>query len=182
MEKSKFLLGLFDDEEILLKAIRAFRKEEIKIYDVYTPFPVHGMEDALGIKYTRIPIAAFCIGATFCILAFCTMWFISTVDFPINFGGKPTASFPSFIPPTFEATILSTGIGMAVILFTSCWLAPSTEKHPIDLRITDDRFVMAFMVDESFDESRISEFLNTNGAVEITKVETEMIKSLKSVQ
>ncbi|MBN4066012.1 DUF3341 domain-containing protein [Candidatus Amoebophilus asiaticus] len=179
MSKSKFILGLFDDEQILLKAIKNVRDMGISIHECYTPFPVHGIEDAMGMKYTRIPIAAFLIGGTFCLAAFCFMWWVSAVDFPINFGGKPFSAFPSFIPPTFEATVLSTAVGMAVILFTTCWLVPQPNKHPLDLRITDDRFVMAFLVDDKTDVKKINEVLKDNGTVEIKEIEVTMDKSLE---
>jgi len=177
-KKTKFILGFFDDDEIVLKAIAIIREKGIPIHDVYTPFPIHGMDSALGLTYTRIPRAAFMIGATFCSIAFLTMWYLNAVDFPINFGGKPGASFPSFIPPTFEATVLTTGIGMAIIYMSVNYLVPSTKQHPIDLRITSDRFVMAFNTEELEDEAVLDQLLKSNGAIEVREQEIELDPSL----
>lgn len=164
---SKLLLGIFDDEEVLLEAIKKIRSSGVKIEDVYTPFPVHGMESTLGVKYTRIPIAAFLIGATFCLSAFSFMWWVFEWDFPINFGGKPMGSFPSFIPPTFEATVLSTSVGMAIILFVVCGLVPSPKQHSIDLRASDDKFVIVISADQNAD--KINRLFKENGAIEVNE-------------
>ena len=177
--KADFILGLFDDDDVLLKAIKNIREKKIPIHDVYCPFPVHGMEDTLGIKYTRIPRAAFLIGMTFCLSAFGFMWWVFAFDFPINFGGKPYGSFLSFIPPTFEATVLGTSIGMAVIYFTINWMVPAPKQHPVDLSATSDRFVLAINKAEISNVKEVSELLRSNGAVEIKEKEIILDKSLK---
>jgi len=179
MSKTKFILGLYDDEEVTLKAIKVIREDGVEIHDVYCPFPVHGMEDALGIPYTRIPRAAFLIGATFCLTAFLTMWWMLEGSYPINFGGKPLNPFPSFIPPTFEATVLTTAVGMAIIYMTANSLIPSPKQHPVDLRATNDRFVMAIEINDSLDLEKVNKLLNETGAVEVKEKEIELDKSLK---
>lgn len=165
----KYILGVFDDEEVLLKAIKNIRSSGVEIEDSYLPFPIHGMEQALGIKYTRIPVAAFLIGSTFGLSAFCFMWWVFAWDFPINFGGKPYGSFPSFIPPTFEATVLSTALGMAFILFTVCKLIPSPKQHPIDLRASDDKFVITIKAEHTHSSDKLLSLLKDNGAVEVNE-------------
>jgi len=172
MDKSnKFILGIFEDEEILLNAVKTIRDQGEKIHDVYSPFPVHGMEKILGVKNSRIPIAAFIIGAIFCLLTFGFQWWVSEIDYPINFGGKPLGAFLSFIPPTFEITVLTTSVGMAILLFVLCELIPSTKQHPIDLKITDNRFIIAFKVEESTDISKIRKLLNESCTIEIKEIE-----------
>ena len=100
---------LFDDDDILLEAIRKIKEKKYHINEVYTPFPVHGLDKALGLAPTRISIAAFiygCLGFTVAILM---MNYMMIVDWPQNIGGKPSFSFienmPSFVPTMFEMTV-----------------------------------------------------------------------------
>ncbi len=170
MMNKKYLLGIFNDEKDLLNAIRNVRKESIEIDDVFTPFPVPGIEDAMGIKMTRIPVAAFIIGLCACIIALAVMAWMMGIDWPINYGGKPYIPWLSFIPITFEFTVLSAGIGMVAILLYACKLKPSSKQHPIDIRATDDKFILAINSDPG-NKEKVQSLLKKNGATEIREQE-----------
>ena len=84
----KFIIGIFDDEDILLDAISSVRDKGVNIHEVYSPFPVHGIEDRLGYKRSRLSIAAFCFGLLGTCLALTMMIGMMTIDWPMIIGGK----------------------------------------------------------------------------------------------
>ena len=106
----KVIYGIFDDEEVLLDSIKEVRSEDISIKEVYTPFPVHGLDHALGLERTRLAIAAFIYGAIGCALAIWMTYYIMILDWPQNIGGKPSFAYylnmPAFVPIIFEMTVL----------------------------------------------------------------------------
>ena len=128
MENIKTLYGLYDDDDILLEGIHQLKKKEIKIKEVYTPFPVHGLDKALGLKKTRLPKIAFMYGVYGACLAVFMTWYMMTYDWPQDIGGKPAVhpegslqawfrSVPAFIPITFELTVFCTAHLMCLTLF-----------------------------------------------------------------
>ena len=104
------LFGLYDDETKILGAVSQARAAHLDIYDVFTPFPVHGMEDAMGFTESRIHQAGFVYGLIGTLTAFLGMTWVFTSDWPIIFGGKPYWSVPAFIPVTFELSSLASYI------------------------------------------------------------------------
>ncbi|MGA1583216.1 MAG: DUF3341 domain-containing protein [Saprospiraceae bacterium] len=165
-EKTEVLYGLYDDEEQLMKAVAHARESHLDIMEVYTPFPVHGLDPILGLKESRLHIAGFVYGAIGTLTAFLFMTWVFTRDWPIIFGGKPYWSVPAFIPITFELTVLFASIGMVVTFYTICGMGPGVQNPILDDRITDDKFCIAFEAD-GFDEEELSRhrsFLSQSGA------------------
>jgi len=95
------LYGLYNDEDVLMDAITKAQKDHLDIHDVFTPFPVHGLDDVMGLSESRLHIAGFVYGALGTLTAFLFMTWVFTRDWPIIFGGKPYWSVPAFIPITF---------------------------------------------------------------------------------
>lgn len=158
--------GLYNDEEELIKAIKQANSDHLDIMDVYTPFPVHGLDPILGLEESRLHIAGFVFGAIGTLTAFLGMTWIFTKDWPIIFGGKPYWSVPAFIPITFELTVLFAAIGMVVSFYIVCGLGPGVTNPTLDDRITDDKFCLAF--DQSIvDRGTASAFFSATGAAEI---------------
>ena len=164
----KYIVGLFDDDEILLKAVKEIRKTGVKIHDVLTPYPIHGLDGAMGLKDSRLHTVGFIAGAIggLSMLAF-IIW-TNTVSFPINFGGKPYLSLPSYIPITFEVTVLSASVTMVVVFFARCGLSLVKEPRIFDTRTTDDKFAMIFQ-EGDVESEKVKELLKQNGAVEINE-------------
>lgn len=158
--------GLYTDETQLLSAVKSANVKHLSISDVYSPFPVHGLDPLLGLSESRLHIAGFVYGMIGTLTAFLGMSWIFTKDWPIIFGGKPYWSVPAFIPITFELTVLFAGIGMVVTFYTVCGLGPGVSNPTLDDRITDDRFCIAFDTTE-VDESTARSFLAETGASEI---------------
>ena len=167
--QKEVLFGLYDDEEQLLDAVKKAKGDHLDIMDVYTPFPVHGLDPALGLEESRLHIAGFVYGAIGTLLGFGFMTWVFTRDWPIIFGGKPYFSAPSFIPITFELTVLFASIGMVVTFYTICGMAPGAVNPTLDDRITDDKFCIAFNTNgaSEADINRMRSFLSTTGASEV---------------
>jgi len=168
----RFALGVFDDEDVLLHAIDNVRAAGVKIYDVFSPYPVHGIDDALGIERSRLPIAAFFYGM--CGLAFALWLQIYTLgfDWPMIIGGKPNIALPAFIPVSFELTVFFTCHGMVITFYTISKLYPRFKTPVLDVRSTDDKFVMAIELDEQSSQlPNLTQLLRENGASEVNQKE-----------
>lgn len=100
------LMAEFDDPEELVAAAERARDEGYRRMDAYTPFPVHGLSEALGVRRTRLPLLVLIGGIVGGISGFALQYYISVIDYPLNIGGRPYFSWPAFIPVTFEMTIL----------------------------------------------------------------------------
>lgn len=163
------LYGLYDDETILLKAVHKAKDEHLEIMDVYSPFPVHGLDPALGLEESRLHIAGFVYGAIGTLTAFLFMTWVFTRDWPIIFGGKPYFSAPAFIPITFELTVLFASIGMVVSFYTVCGMAPGVVNPTLDDRITDNKFCIAFDTTGATADftDKLKAFFSTTGASEV---------------
>jgi hypothetical protein len=154
MENKKYITIVFDDEEPMLEAVHKINENNEQILDVLTPFPVHGLDKALGMKRTRIPGAGFICGAIGGLFGFFFQAWVFTVDYPLVFGGKPYLSAPSFIPVTFELTVLFTALGIVAALLIKSGLKPVKKFEPLNDRITDDRFVILVDAEENIESMR----------------------------
>lgn len=165
-QDKNLIFGLYDDEEILLSAVKKANSAHLDIDDVYSPFPVHGLDPLLGLAESRLHIAGFVYGMLGTLTAFLGMTWIFTKDWPVIFGGKPYWSVPAFIPITFELTVLFACVGMVVTFYIVCGLGPGVTNDYLDDRITDDKFCIAF--DKSkVNASEAESFLKETGASEI---------------
>lgn len=174
MAGNKYIVGLFDHEDKLMHAIRVFKKENVEITDALTPFPVHGLEHELGYADTRLHTTGFMFGITGTTLALAFMTWVTTSNYPLNIGGKPYFALPSFIPITFELTVLFAAVGMFFVYIIRNGLYPGATPRILDPRITDDRFALTFEVDENTPQSHIDKIvslLKGNGAVEVSSKE-----------
>lgn len=144
MEADKhFVVGIFDDEDVLLSAVKKVRGNGVKIHEVFTPFPVHGLDEVLGYQRTRLPIAAFLFGLTGTALALLMQIWMLGYDWPMDIGGKNFASIPPFIPVTFELTVLLASLGMVATFMIVSDMKPYKWPRQFDIRSTDDKHVMA---------------------------------------
>ena len=167
MAKKKFVVGCFDDEAVLFPAVKRSRKAGFKIHDVYTPYPVHGLDKAMGLRETSIHTAGFIYGITGTIIALSFMSWVFTTDWPMNIGGKPYLPLPAFIPITFEFTVLCASVGMVLTFCYLCQLSPFIKKHHFHLRATDDLFVMVIECTGPNTESDATAFLKDVGGKEV---------------
>ena len=170
MEVNKsFIVGVFNDEDVLLDAVGKIRGNGVKIHEVYSPFPVHGLDEALGYKRTRLPIAAFIFGMTGTALALIMQIWMLGYDWPMIIGGKNFASLPPFIPVTFELTVLLSALGMVATFLIISDMKPYRWPMQFDVRSTDDKHVMAIDLASNTGKTTddISKLLKTVGAAEV---------------
>ena len=168
MNIKKFVVGLFDDEAVLFPAVKKVRKAGFKIHDVYTPFPIHGLDHAMGIRETSLHTAGFIYAIMGTTTALTFMSWVFTKDWPLNIGGKPHFALPAWIPITFELTVLFSAVGMVLTFCYLCNLAPFVKKHHFHPRATDDLFVMAIECTPKTNEAEVSQFLRDMGAKDVT--------------
>ncbi|MGK7390446.1 MAG: DUF3341 domain-containing protein [Candidatus Cyclobacteriaceae bacterium M2_1C_046] len=169
MERNKhFIVGIFDDEDVVLSAIAKVRASGIRIHEVYSPYPIHGIDDALGYKRTRLPIAAFLFGLTGTILALTMQIWMLGYDWPMIIGGKNFWSIPPFIPVTFELTVLLSALGMVGTFMIVSDLKPYKKARIFDIRVTDDKHAMAIDLSANAKTREdIAALLKDSGALEI---------------
>ena len=98
MSKTKYILGSFADPDDMMHGIDKLQEINVPIYDVFTPMPIHGIEDKLGVKRSRLPIAAFCFGLLGTLTAFTMLYYMLVYDWPMNIGGKPAFAAPEPAP------------------------------------------------------------------------------------
>lgn len=168
--KSNYILGVYDDEDVLLKAIKQVRESGVKIHEVYSPFPVHGIDDVLGYRRSRLTIVAFLFGLLGTSLALTMQFGMMSIDWPMIIGGKDYAPVPSFIPVTFELTVLLASFGMVGTFMIISNLKPWGKPKLFDKRITDDKHIMAVDLGKNkIEEAVISKLLQDSGASEVNK-------------
>ncbi len=160
-----YLIGVFDAEETMLSAFRKMKEQEIEIEDVFTPYPVHEVLENHGRK-SRITIVGWFYGlfATIGVLAF--LIYTAVIDWPLNYGGKPSSAFPSFLVITIILVIFSITI---LSLFTFSWRAnlwPSNEKPIYHPEATDDKFVI-LVNKERADAVKATRVMKETGAIEV---------------
>ena len=165
------LYGIFDCELVLLEAVKEIRANKIEIKEVYSPFPIHGLDKALGLKETRMAITAFIYGCIGLSLAALMIYNIMIIDWPQNIGGKPNFTFyhnmPAFIPIMFECTVLFAAHLMSITYLIRNGLYPGAVSDCPDPRTTDDKFLMEIEVEG--DLATLKDMLTKNGATEINE-------------
>jgi hypothetical protein len=152
-------VAYFKTSAEILAATRAATAKGFADVETYTPFPIHGMDEALGLKPSIVPWATLvggCVG--FGLATHLQIW-TSAFDWPINVGGKPMISGPAFIPIMFELTVLLAGLSTAFFMFAINGL-PSLKPSPFDPRVTDDKFALYIPFNGKNNQSEVESFLN----------------------
>lgn len=166
----KGVLGIFDEPEGVIEAAAAARRKGWRKFDCYTPFPVHGLAEAMEIKRSKIPWVTFIAGISGCAIGFLFQAWTSAVAWPINIGGKPFISWPAFIPVTFELTILVGGLATAAALFITCGL-PKRHEKPMALKFTDNEFGLYVPATEAgFNKDAVIQFLKEAKANDVREI------------
>ncbi len=168
---------MYDDDDVLKDGAKKLVSNGVKIAEVFSPFPIHGIDPIIGVKNTRLGIMAFLYGLTGLTLATYGMRFFMVVDWPMNIGGKPNFTYLdnmlAFIPVTFEFTVLCAAHGMAITYLLRNKTLPGIPAQNPDPRTTDDRFVIEIRMSENHkvSEEAIDKLLTETGYVEIDKKE-----------
>lgn len=171
---SSFLVATFSDAETLLHAVRAVTREDFRIYDVYAPYPVHGLDAAMGVRRTRLPWVTFLVGCCALALALTFQFYTTVLDWPLNVGGKPDNSTLAFVPICFELTVLLSGLATVAALFLRARLYPGKRESLFAEGVTNDTFALVLRKREApFDIHRARKLLQESGADRIREREAE---------
>jgi len=175
MEASKVIHAIYNDDDVLMAAVKKVKAERHHIEEIYTPFPVHGLDKAMGLAPTRIAIASFMFGCLGLTVAIVMMNYIMIEDWPQNIGGKPSFSYlenmPAFVPIMFELTVFFAAHLMVITFYLRSRMWPFKKAENPDLRTTDDHFLMEIAVHNN--EKELSKLLKDTGAVEIKLIDKE---------
>ena len=136
------LVATFDAEKDLLQAVMAVRERKCSIIEAYTPYAVHGLDRALGLRPSRLSWACFVCGLTGAVLALVFQFWATQTSWPLNVGGQPWNSLPAFVPVTFESMVLFAGLGVVLAWLLRCGLYPGKSAELLVPGSTDSRFVL----------------------------------------
>ncbi|MDR3608073.1 MAG: DUF3341 domain-containing protein [Oligoflexia bacterium] len=173
------IIGYFDTPDELVTAMKDVRDARYERFDAFTPFPVHGLDAAQGLRRSPIPYITFIAGLTGGSLGFLLQYWTSAVDWPLIVAGKPFNSWPAFIPVTFELTILFAGLATAGAMLAFNGL-PNHRRKAFDPGLTRDKFAIVIESPEveskapgrfkRFEESEVADFLRKLGAKDVAPV------------
>lgn len=161
------MVGVFDNEFDLVKAFEQVKAKGVKIDEVYTPYPIHEILEGMG-KKTHITHAAFFYGLFGALSVLGGMYYAAVVSWPLNFGGKPFNTFPSFLVVTIVATILIVTLATLFTFSARAKIFPGKPAKIVHPRATDDKFVMVLKSDEpGFEAAEMEQLLKAAGASEV---------------
>jgi hypothetical protein len=161
-------VGVFENEQDTLKAVRASRQRGFKIVDVYAPYAVHGLEEAMGLAPSRLPWIVFALGLLGAGLKVWFEFWTTAIDWPVNVGGKPFNSLPAFVPVTFEVMVLFAAVGAVLSFFFVCRLFPGKSTALPVSGVTDDRFAIVLEeTDSRFEAAEVQKIFEGLHAVHV---------------
>jgi len=164
------ILALYEDPDALLRAATVAREHGFAGVDAYTPYAVHGLSEALGIRKSWVPFVTLVMGLSGAALGLTFEIWASSIDWPINVGGKPFVSLPAFIPITFECGVLLGGTMTLAALLAACGL-PNLGKPILDRDLTNDRFgLWVPEIGPGWNEARILQVLQSTGPADLRVV------------
>jgi Protein of unknown function (DUF3341) len=171
----QFIIATFRRSDDLLAAVRRVRWSEFRVYDVYSPYPIHDMDHAMGVRHSRLPWVTAVAGFAGLALAIGFQFYANVLDWSLNVGGKPDNSTLAFIPITFEVTVLVGGLTTVAALFLRARLYPGKRERLPAPDVTNDKFALVIRKREStFDVHRVKALLWESGAEHIEETEAEL--------
>lgn len=174
------VVGVFEQADKLVEAVRQVRERKYEQFDAFTPFPIHGLDEVQGLKRSMLPYITFGAGITGASLGFLLQYWTSAVDWPLIVGGKPFNSWPAFVPVMFECTILFAGIFTVLgMIFLNRLPKVNRTLGGLEGRVSNDQFALCIGKGsgrqgyKAFDEHEASQYLRSLGASEVKTVYRE---------
>lgn len=172
-DTNSFVIATFTNPDALLHAVEAVRREDFRVYDVYSPFPIHGMDHAMGVRHSRLPWVTFLMGLAALTGALCFQFYTNVFDWPLNVGGKPDNSTLAFVPVCFELTVLIGGLSTVAALFFRTRLFPGKKERLPIAGVTDNKFALVLRK-RTGDIRRAIAILQESGAKTVEQKETQL--------
>ncbi len=169
-DQKQVVVGYYFGPHDIMEAARKVKGRGFKQWDTFTPFPVHGMDDAMGIQRTKLPYVSFMAGAAGLSAAIGLEVWTHLFSWPINIGGKSLLAIPAYIPIFFELTVLFAGVTTALAMFTLFLKLPNYKKPIFHKDITNDRFAVAIEVSRDEEVESVKKFLKEIQAQDIHAV------------
>jgi ActD protein len=164
----RFMIAVFEREQDILAATRTARGARMEIHDVYAPYAVHGLDQAMGLRPSRLPWVCFALGLAGAALKIAFEYWTTAVDWPVNVGGKPWNSLPAFVPITFEVMVLFAGVSTVIAYFFASGLRPGRKARLAFPGVTNDRFALVIEeTDAAFDPDCVRRLLDAHNAVRV---------------
>ncbi len=164
----RILLAKFGHEDDLLASTIELRSKGYKIVDAFTPYAVHGLDRALGLKPSRLTWVCFVCGMIGALGMLYFEYWVGAISWPLDVGGKPWNSLPSNVPVAFETAVLLAGFGSVIALLGVSKLYFGKQPQPLFERVTDDRFVLVLdEADARFDPAQVEVILRPFNLLEL---------------
>lgn len=173
--RARVVVATFLEPDGLVRAVREARREMIRVYDVFAPFPVHGLDEAMGIRRTRLPKVTLVAGLTGLTFALLFQYYANVLDWPLSVGGKPDNTTLAFIPISFELTVLFGGLATVAAFLLRTRLFPGKQAWLPAAGVTDDVFALVLRrppADET--HQRALALLRDCGATTVTESEADL--------
>lgn len=162
----RIFVGVFEDEDRVMDAVRASREQGLKIIDVHAPYPVHGLDKAMGLQPSKLPWVCFALGLFGAAFKVWFEFWTTAQAWPINVGGKPWNSLPAFVPVTFEVMVLFAGVSTVIAFLLHDGLLPGRRARLPVGGVTDNRFaILLEETDATFDSAAVRRLFERHGAV-----------------
>jgi ActD protein len=166
-----YLVATFTEPDALVRAVANVRAHGFKIYDVYTPFPVHGLDEAMGLKRSKLGYVTLAGGLAGLATAIALQVYCNVFDWPLNVGGKPANSALAFVPISFELTVLFAGLITAKAFLVRSGLFPGAAARLAAPRVTDDTFAIALKWRSTvFETGEARRVLRDSGALDVRQM------------
>jgi hypothetical protein len=168
-----FKIGVYDDEDKFLSSIKSLQENNIEIFEVFTPYPIHEVFHMLKRK-SRLPLAAYFFGLFGMAATIGFLYYTSVINWPIVYGGKPFNSFPSFVVVTIVITIFLITILSLALFSARSNLLPGRDNTMFDTGATDDKYVI--VVETGMKKTDPGSMMKQNGAIEVFEKQFVKVK------
>lgn len=173
--RAKVLVATFPEVSGVLRAVRTARHETFRVYDVFAPFPIHGLDEAMGVRHTRLPKITLVAGLTGLVCALILQFYTNVLDWPLNVGGKPDNTTLAFIPISFELTVLFAGLVTVGAFFLRARLYPGKRAWLVTPGVTNDVLAVVLRTpSDAESEQRARALLAECGAASVVDSEAEL--------
>lgn len=167
--------GLFDTPDDIIHAAEKTKEEGYEKFDIHTPYPVHGMDGAMGLKRSKLGYVALVLGLGGLVTALAIIYWMVVIDYPLIIGGKPYFAFPAFVPILFEVTVLGASVGTVLFMLFVFFKFPNN-SHPLHdtpymKAVSSDKYGLTILAEDAkFDEAKVQAFFESLGATLVTPI------------